>query len=241
MSKQLNISGFIIRIGKGTPQIVRKPDSVYNEKIMVVSSYSIYNIRSTRRKLKNEDYKYIIKGHTVKNGVKADYGFYDSLLNKWVDPKKQSDGFVRIPYSGPGKYGVVFSTGHQGEKQSFIWEITGLPKPIVINKEGVAPSVLSLKIKANPVRKSNILPRKINHPNHKKKKKIDDSYYHPDNLDMLDYYTSQETSRRTEFGHGRKRREEWNSSIALDLKKELDNLRRIQKSDPNTFDRGAMK
>ena len=67
MSKQLNISGFIIRIGKGTPQIVRKPDSVYNEKIMVVASYSIYNIRSTRRKLKNEDYKYIIIDLSKKN------------------------------------------------------------------------------------------------------------------------------------------------------------------------------
>ena len=162
-------------------------------------------------------------------------------MNKWVDPKKQSNGFVRIPYSGPGKYGIVFSTGHQGEKQSFVWEITDLPKPIVINKEGVAPSVLSLKIKANPARKPNLLPRKINHPNHKKKKKVDDSYYHPDNLDMLDYYTNQETSRKAEFGHGRKRSEEWNSSIALDLRKELNNLRKIQKSDPNTFDRGAMK
>ena len=241
MAKQLILSGFIIRVGKGTLQIVKKPGSVYDGNRMVVASYSVYNIRSTRRKLKNEDYKYIIKGHTVKSGVKADYGFYDSPLNKWVNPKTQTNGFIRIPYTGPGKYGVVFSVGHQGGKQSFVWDIVDIEKPTIINKEGIAPSVLGLKIKSSTTSKNSSKLKPTLKRSITKKKTADDVYYHPDGLDMFDYYASQESSRKAEFGHGRKRREEWNSSIALDLKKELDNLRKIQKNDPNTFDRGAMK
>ena len=243
MAKQVTLSGFIIRVGKGSLQIVKKPGSIYDGSKMVVASYSIYNTRSTRRKLKNEDYRYIIKGHTVKNGVKADYGFYDSLLNKLVDPKKRVNGFVRIPYNGPGRYGVVFNVGSQGEKQSFTWEIEDIANPTNINKEGSMPSALNLETGEKPMKKlSPRLCRKFRPKTKKsKKKRTDDAYYHPDGLDMFDYYTSKEAFSKNEFAHGRKRREEWNSSIAFNLKKELDDLRKLQRSDPNTFDRGAMK
>ena len=49
------------------------------------------------------------------------------------------------------------------------------------------------------------------------------------------------SARNIEYGHGRRKTEEWNDAAAFDLNKELGRLREIQRKDPNTFDRGAMK
>lgn len=54
-------------------------------------------------------------------------------------------------------------------------------------------------------------------------------------------FAGEYSARNVEYGHGRKKTDEWNDSTAYDLNKELDKLRKIQKEDPNTFDRGAMK
>ena len=54
-------------------------------------------------------------------------------------------------------------------------------------------------------------------------------------------FAGEYSAHNVEYGHGRRKSDEWNNSVALDLKHELDNLRKIQKDDPNTFDHGAMK
>lgn len=54
-------------------------------------------------------------------------------------------------------------------------------------------------------------------------------------------FAGEYTARNVEYGHGRRKSDEWNDSTAYDLNKELDKLRQIRKEDPNTFDRQAMK
>ena len=56
MSKQINVSGFIIRIGKGSLRKVEKGGSIYDGKTMVVAPFSIYNTRSTRRNFFDNSY-----------------------------------------------------------------------------------------------------------------------------------------------------------------------------------------
>jgi|GEM_PF-5173948 hypothetical protein len=54
-------------------------------------------------------------------------------------------------------------------------------------------------------------------------------------------FAGEYSARNVEYGHGRRKSDEWNDSAAYDLKKELDKLWQIRKDDPNTFDRQAMK
>ena len=54
-------------------------------------------------------------------------------------------------------------------------------------------------------------------------------------------FASEYEARNVEYGHGRRKSDEWNDATAHDLEKELNRLRQIQKEDPNTFDRQAMK
>ena len=60
---------------------------------------------------------------------------------------------------------------------------------------------------------------------------------------MFDYSSpaNEYESRQVEFGHGRTKSKEWNDETARGLKSELRTARKLQKSDPNTFDRFAMK
>ena len=103
---------------------------------MVVIPFSIYNIRTTTRKFSNESYQYIIKGVPKKNGAKADYGFFDSLLNVQVKPNKESSGYIRIPFDGCGKYGIRFNYGYNN-KQSITSTFNRIPNAPSIpeNKE----------------------------------------------------------------------------------------------------------
>ncbi len=54
-------------------------------------------------------------------------------------------------------------------------------------------------------------------------------------------FAGEYSARNVEYGHGRRKTDEWNDDTALVLSEELNKLRKIQKEDPNTFDRGAMK
>ncbi len=54
-------------------------------------------------------------------------------------------------------------------------------------------------------------------------------------------FAGEYSARNVEYGHGRRKTDEWNDATAYDLNNKLDELRKIQKVDPNTFDRGAMK
>ena len=251
MSKQINVSGFIIRIGKGSLRKIEKSGSIHDGKIMVVAPFSIYNIRSTRRRFSNDDYSYIIHGSVKKHGVKADYGFSDSLINSWVDPKKECTGYIRIPYDGRGKYGVMIHAGQKNQYRSIIWEInTMLTQAPPINNEDSIPPQLGPSKMVKPTKKN---PYRVEiSPNNPKKRsniKIhkahfssdEEIFYSPDGLDMQDYYINQDYSRKNEFGHGRKRTLEWNDNKARELKDSLSSLRKLRESDPNTFDRGAMK
>lgn len=250
MSKQVNVSGFIIRIGKGSLRKIEKSGSVYDGKIMVVAPFSIYNIRSTKRHFANDDYNYIIHGSVQKHGVKADYGFKDSLVNCWVDPKKERTGFIRIPYDGRGKYGVMIHAGQKSQYRSIIWEINSIltQAPPVNNENSVPPQLGPSKMvkptKKNPYRvetASSSPKKQSNMKTHKAHFSSKETFYSPDGLDMQDYYINQDYSRKNEFGHGRKRNLEWNDNKARELKESLSSLRKLQKFDPNTFDRGAMK
>lgn len=54
-------------------------------------------------------------------------------------------------------------------------------------------------------------------------------------------FAGEYSARNVEYGHGRRKTDEWNDATAYDLNNRLNELRKIQKVDPNTFDRGAMK
>lgn len=54
-------------------------------------------------------------------------------------------------------------------------------------------------------------------------------------------FAGEYSARNVEYGHGRRKTDEWNDATAYDLNNKLNELRKIQKADPNTFDRGAMK
>lgn len=54
-------------------------------------------------------------------------------------------------------------------------------------------------------------------------------------------FAGEYSARNVEYGHGRRKTDEWNDTTAYDLNNKLNELRKIQKEDPNTFDRGAMK
>lgn len=249
MSKQIDASGFIIRIGKGSLRKIKKSGSIYDGRIMVVTPFSIYNTQSTQRRFTNDNYSYIVHGCVQEHGVKADYGFKDSLINGWVDPNKKRVGFIRIPYEGRGKYGVAIKAGVNKEYRYISWEInTMLTQAPPINSENsvpprLGPGKIVKPIKNNPFRKKTISnkPKKNKTKAHKAHFSSDVTIHSPDGLDMQDYYINQDYSRKNEFGHGRKKSLEWNDTEARELKKSLSNLRKLRESDPNTFDRGAVK
>lgn len=54
-------------------------------------------------------------------------------------------------------------------------------------------------------------------------------------------FAGEYSARNVEFGHGRQKSLEWNDVKAFNLQKELQRLRVLKESDPNTFDREAMK
>lgn len=54
-------------------------------------------------------------------------------------------------------------------------------------------------------------------------------------------FAGEYSARNVEFGHGRQKSLEWNDVKAFNLQKELQRLRDLKESDPNTFDREAMK
>lgn len=245
MPKELSIDGFRIRIGRGSLRIIKKAHSIYDGKTMVVIPLSIFNTHTTTKKLSREHYDNIIKGSVVKARLKADHGFFDSPLNLLVKPNKEATGYIRVPFSGNGKYGIRLNYSRKN-KRTIAWyfETSPTTKPLPFNKEFMPfPKSAFTFERTKPKTHSN---KTTTHPKasqkpKKKRRKLDEPFYHPDNLDMLDYYCMQESSRKADFSHGRKRRMEWNNITARSLKDELDELRKKQQNDPNTFDRGAMK
>ena len=111
--------GFSLKVCEGELRIVEKPGSKHNGKVMVVIPFSLYNIRTSTRLFTREGYKCIVRGKEVKKGVKADFGFCDSLLNLSVKPKSEVFGYIRIPFAGPGEYGVSIGTGEENVQEVF--------------------------------------------------------------------------------------------------------------------------
>lgn len=250
MARQLKLHGFIIRVGKGRLCKISKPGSTYDGNLMVVAPFSLYNLRTTTRRFANDYYNYIIKGTVQKTGVKVDYGFSDSLINKQVKPKETISGCIRIPFNGRGLYGVRFLEVNNKFNTNVTWPFNKIPtQSIPSNRDGDFVQILELEIK-NKKKKS--VPKqsqqqktskvKTIKPKRKKNKLHYDEkpLLNSDGKDMYDFAGEYE-SRNVEYGHGRRKSDEWNNNAALDLKRELDNLRRAQRDDPNTFDRGAMK
>lgn len=54
-------------------------------------------------------------------------------------------------------------------------------------------------------------------------------------------FVGEYNARNVEFGHGRRKSAEWNDDKAIELQKTLNSLRQLRKTDPNIFDREAMK
>ncbi len=254
MAKQLKIHGFIIRVGKGSLCKIEKPGSTHNGALMIVAPFSLYNIRTTTRRFANEYYDYIVKGVPQKTEIKADYAFSDSLINKQVKPHKTISGYIRIPFIGRGLYGVRFLDVNNKTNRNITWAFNKLPtQSVAINREGTFVSALSLDIYQQKKKKNKRDKKSKNSPatasktpiiiKPKKKKHYfgeEKPLINSDGKDMYDL-AGEYAAREVEFGHGRRKSDEWNNAAALDLRRELDKLRSIQKNDPNTFDRGAMK
>ncbi len=51
----------------------------------------------------------------------------------------------------------------------------------------------------------------------------------------------QDMTRNIEYGHGRRKSDEWNNKVAVKLNKEIEELKKMRFDDPNQFDRQAMK
>ena len=60
------------------------------------------------------------------------------------------------------------------------------------------------------------------------------------NVDQYDL-AGQDIVRNVEYGHGRRKSDEWNDEAAYDFNRELHYLKRKRIDDPNEFDRQAMK
>ena len=250
MARQLKLHGFIIRVGKSKLCKVIKPGSIYDGSLMIVAPFSVYNIRTTTRRFANDYYNYIVKGTPQKTSVKADYAFSDSLINKQVKPKQTVSGYIRIPFNGRGLYGVRFLDINNKFNKNITWPYNNLPtQSVPFNHEGDYAQVLGLEIKQN--NKKSPQQKQVKPPSAKvkivktKQRKNKSRYeekplINSDGKDMYDFAGEYE-SRNIEYGHGRRKSDEWNNMAALDLKRELDNLRKVQRDDPNTFDRGAMK
>ena len=58
------------------------------------------------KKFPNGYYRPILCGKEQRSYGSADSVFSDSLLNLTLAPKSEKTGFIRIPYTGPGDYGV---------------------------------------------------------------------------------------------------------------------------------------
>ena len=250
MARQLKLHGFIIRVGKSKLCKVIKPGSIYDGSLMIVAPFSLFNIRSTTRRFANDYYNYIIKGTPQKTGVKADYAFSDSLINKQVKPKQTVSGYIRIPFNGRGLYGVRFLDINNKLNRNITWPYNSLPtQSVPFNHEGDYAQILELEIKHNnkqlrqkQAKLSNVQKVKVIKTKQKKNKLHyeEKPLVNSDGKDMYDFAGEYE-SRNVEYGHGRRKSDEWNNMAALDLRRELDNLRKVQRDDPNTFDRGAMK
>lgn len=230
--RQQIISGFIISVDKGEVCRISKPESIHNGKNMVVLPFAIYNMRSTPRKLSNDSYYYVSKGRIARFSIKADYAFRDSPLNSLVKPKSVVYGYIRIPYNGAGKYGIVVNSGQRGKKQFFVWDFQDVSlKNMTINREGMEPRHIELLIKNNNTSNS---PNKEKttrlHSPSNSKKVIEDGLYRPDTLDMYDYNTRQAIIRHeSEFGYGRKKSNEWNDDAALAFNKRMAKYRKCRK------------
>lgn len=70
---------------------------------------------------------------------------------------------------------------------------------------------------------------------HKKRNGISAQNYDPHDL------ASQDMARNIEYGHGRRKSDEWNNKAAVKLNKEIEELKKMRFDDPNQFDRQAMK
>ena len=60
------------------------------------------------------------------------------------------------------------------------------------------------------------------------------------NYDTYDL-AGQDMARNIEYGHGRRKTDEWNSYVAAKFSKEIEELKKRRLDDPNEFDRQAMK
>ena len=94
--------------------------------------------------------------------------------------------------------------------------------------------ILKLTKQSKPPRIKVIKLKKPKNPNRSNSSRI---------INTTDYndLAGEYESRQLEFGHGRAKSKEWNDEIAKELRNELRAARKLQKRDPNTFDRFAMK
>ena len=254
MTKRLETHGFIIRIGKASLCKIKKTGSMHDGTLMVVIPFSLCNIRTSACRFENDYYCYIIKGIPQKTEVKADHAFSDSLINKQVKLYETISGYIRIPFTGRGLYGIRFLDINNKTIRDITWAFHKLPtQPVPVNWEGLSIPALSSGVcrrkKKNNKKNKNtqsfqktgtkttttIKPKKKKHYFSEEKPLIGF-----DGKDMYDF-AGEYAAREVEFGHGRRKSDEWNNTAAFDLHRELEKLRSIRKNDPNTFDRGAMK